>query len=98
MGLPDTAHIILYAPTMREGASNCLEADSIVEACEKLFGGPCIILIREHPQMEMESGRYVFSDKVRSASVSQYPDVQEIMAVSDMPRINRYIINASHNA
>lgn len=69
MGLPDTAHIILYAPTMREGASNCLEADSIVEACEKLFGGPCIILIREHPQMEMESGRYVFSDKVRSASV-----------------------------
>ena len=84
MGLPDTAHIILYAPTMREGASNCLEADSIVEACEKLFGGPCIILIREHPQMEMESGRYVFSDKVRSASVSQYPDVQEIMAVSDM--------------
>ena len=84
MGLPDTAHIILYAPTMREGASNCLEADSIVEACEKLFGDPCIILIREHPKMESKHGRYVFSDKVRGAYVSQYPDVQEIMAISDM--------------
>ena len=34
--------------------------------------------------MESKHGRYVFSDKVRGAYVSQYPDVQEIMAVSDM--------------
>lgn len=82
MELPDTAYIILYAPTLRESASNCLETNYIIEACERLFSGSCILLIREHPQMEAESGRYIFSDKIRN--VSKYPDVQEIMAVADM--------------
>ncbi len=82
MELPEPVHIILYAPTLREGVSNCLDADYIVEACEKLFNSSCVLFVREHPQMEAESGRYVFSDKVRN--VSKYPDVQEIMAAADM--------------
>ncbi len=74
--------VILYAPTLREGESNKIDAQLILTACETLYANPCILLIREHPKMAMQAGRYCFSKKIINAS--DYPDVQEILAVSDM--------------
>lgn len=82
MGLPYDAAVILYAPTVRKGESNLIDASYILQACEKLYLCPCIMLIREHPQMAGREKRYVFSDRVVNAS--DYPDVQEILALADM--------------
>lgn len=82
IGISNKAIIILYAPTIRDRESNLLNISYILEACERLYSSNCIMLIREHPQMTLSSDRYTFSDKV--INVSEYSDVQKILAASDM--------------
>lgn len=82
LGIGEGFSVILYAPTLREGESNRIEVDYLLEACERLYTNRCVVLIREHPQMEMRTGKYMFSDRV--IDVSDYPDMQEIMVAADM--------------
>ncbi len=82
IGIPKETSVILYAPTLRDGESNRIDVPYLLDACEKLFANHCVMLIREHPQMKMQPGRYTFSDNV--INVSDYPDMQEILAVSDL--------------
>lgn len=82
LGIPDGAGIILYAPTLRDGDSNGIDVPCVLKACGQLYEKDCIILIREHPQMKLQEGRYLFSDRV--INVSDYPDIQELLAVSDL--------------
>lgn len=82
IGVEEDAVVILYAPTLRDGDSSMIDAPYVIEACQKLYNRPCVMLIREHPQMKMKSGRYVFSGKV--INVSDYADVQELLAAADM--------------
>lgn len=73
---------VLYAPTIREMESNVLDTEKVIECIEKKYNRECILLIREHPQMKMKEGRYEFNGKVKDAS--DYPDVQELLAASDL--------------
>lgn len=82
IGVAKGMKVILYAPTLREGNSSRIDVPYVIEACEKLYNCPCMMLIREHPQMQSDTGRYAFSDKVVNAS--GYSDVQELLAVADM--------------
>lgn len=82
IGVAEDVAVILYAPTLRDGDSTLIDAFYMIEACQKLYNRPCVMLIREHPQMNMKAGRYVFSDRV--INVSDYADVQELLAAADM--------------
>lgn len=82
LGIPERVSVILYAPTLREGESNRIDVPCLLEACESLYVNRCVMMIREHPQMEIQRERYVFSNRV--INVSDYPDMQELMAVADM--------------
>lgn len=82
LGIPEGVSVILYAPTLRDGESNRIDVPRVSEACCQLFEKDCFVLIREHPQMKLREGRYLFSDRVINAS--DYPDIQELLAVSDL--------------
>lgn len=73
---------ILYAPTLRVGKSNVIDTYAVLKAFESFFGEDCVLLIREHPQMKLEPGRYVFNDKI--LNTCEYPDIQELLAGADV--------------
>lgn len=91
-GLPETAKIIMYAPTFRGGSQSIdrkLEKENhapdyerLVAALEKRFGGVWYIFLRLHPQMVV---RHMLSheENDRLVDVSQADDMYEILAGCD---------------
>lgn len=89
MGIDRTSHIFLYAPTFRD---NMTEKDlhiykrqwhDILETLSKRFGGKWVGFIRLHPNIaKLDKKHRLAEDDVYD--VTDYPDMQELLAVSDM--------------
>ena len=73
--------IILYAPTYRDaGDMNPFTMD-YQQVLDQL-GDEYVMLIRLHPRMKKYAESLVYTDRIINAS--SYPDMQELMAVSDI--------------
>lgn len=83
--IPDSAKIVIYAPTYRKGReTNYIQLDGakVIEALEKKFGGSWYMLKRLHPTMTQKSNELKYNEHILNAS--DYDDMQEIMAASDV--------------
>lgn len=84
--IDSSKRIVLYAPTFRVNKSldvYSLDFDRVIHSCECKFGGKFVLFIRLHPNMKDE----VFSISAFNSeiiSVSQYPDVQELLVAADV--------------
>lgn len=85
-------HILLYAPTMREGDQDSskptkkpysIEWDALYSACCEKFGGDWTILVKWHPVlMNKLSSDFILSKHV--INVTNYSDMQELLKASDV--------------
>lgn len=77
--------IVIYAPTFRKNETNDYITFDYKKCCEKLkekFDGEFVLLIRLHPNDIEHAKQIKESDIVKNATL--YPDVQELLAVSDI--------------
>lgn len=80
--LPLKYHIALFAPTFRgdfQDANISLNYSKVLQALIDRFGGKWVILFRAHPMLRKSAES--FSDVI---DVSDYPDMAELLAVSDI--------------
>lgn len=86
--IPVKNHILLYAPTFRDGYENGQEIDlspynieypALKATLEKRFGGTWSIMIRWHPIMERSA---VLTDTM-AVNVTAYPDIQDLILSCD---------------
>lgn len=89
MGIDGASHIFLYAPTFRD---NMTEKDlhiykrqwhEILDTLSKRFGGKWVGFIRLHPNISKLDKDHSLSE-ANVYDVTDYPDMQELLAVSDM--------------
>ena len=86
-GIPDDAHIIMYAPTFRNSKSfeyYALDYQRVIEAVKQRFGGEWRLLLRYHPSMKVlvEELNANLPDGV--IDMTAYPDMQELVAITDI--------------
>ena len=89
-GVPPTNRIMLYAPTFRDKPEDNLSAcrldfDRLLKMLKKKFRGEWTLMIRFHPNVaryNLTEQLVALSDKILDAT--HYPDVQELIAASDM--------------
>lgn len=87
LNLPANRHLALYAPTFRaDQYFDCyaLDAQRLVSACERRFGGEWTVLIRLHPNIAGKSTGLFPYDGQRIVDATAYPDMQELLAGADM--------------
>ncbi len=93
--IPSEAMILIYAPTFRGGSqSKCrsvntdeatIEFERLISSLEKRFGGRWYIFLRLHPQLAAKMEKLKVRQKSdRLIDVSQRPDMNEIIAASDV--------------
>lgn len=89
MGIERTSHIFLYAPTFRDDMT---EKDlhvykrqwhDILDTLSKRFGGKWVGFIRLHPNIAKLDKNHSLAE-ASVYDVTDYPDMQELLAVSDM--------------
>ena len=84
-------NIALYAPTFRDQDYSNLDDNSYYdldivktkEALEKKFGGKWVFAVRLHPNVSKDVNK-VFENKSYIVNATDYPDVQELLASSDL--------------
>lgn len=77
--------IILYAPTFRDNSDKNpydIDFNKVIKECEKIKGQNVTILIRMHPNVTEMDSLFCYSKKIKN--VTNYPDMQELLCVSDM--------------
>lgn len=83
--LPDDK-LLLYTPTFRDiesGDAFAIRLDDTLDAMEHRFGGRWKALVTLHPNFKWyHKPTFAFSDRI--ISVSGCPDLQEIMAITDI--------------
>ena len=94
-GIPQKAHILLFAPTFRAGSQarqRTVEAErvqldfqAVLDALAARTGGKWYLLLRLHPQVAAHLAEYPLVDKnvQHVADASQYGDAYELLAASD---------------
>lgn len=86
IGFNKSKKILLYAPTFRKTFRKedyKLEYKKLLDTVNQVFDGEFIILMRLHPNAaHLEDELNLSEDNVFSAS--QYPDMQELLAISDV--------------
>ena len=84
MGLDEETRLLLYAPTFRADFKldhYTLDYSKVLKSCENQFGGKWITGIRLHPNLK---GHIELPDKNGVLDLTDYPDVYEIMASTDL--------------
>ena len=85
LGVPKNAKVVLYGPTFRDAHNfDCynIKPDVLFEALEERFGGEWVLLTRYHPTVRKLSTGFEGSSNI--INVSDYPDIQELMLISDI--------------
>ncbi len=93
--IPLDANVLLYAPTFRGGSQNknrqveaessSLDFERLIEALESRFGGTWYVFLRLHPQLAAQMDAFPMKkNNERLIDVSQRPDMNEIIAASDV--------------
>lgn len=78
--------LLLYAPTFRNGDSfepYAIDYDRILKACKERFGGHFVALVHLHPNI-IKKFDCVSYDQRRVIDTTDYPDMQELIAASDI--------------
>lgn len=81
LNLPVAKKFILYAPTFRTGKSMEAYQMDYKRVLEQL-GEEWIMLIRLHPQLQNKAKKLKYTERIINATF--YPDMQELMAASDI--------------
>lgn len=84
-GIPEDAHIVIYAPTYRKGRQTDkvqLNGEKVLHALHEKFGGEWYMLKRLHPTMKQRAGELSYGSHILNAS--GYDDMQELLAASDV--------------
>ena len=84
-GLPEDAHIALYAPTFRKNHDTSvydLDTEALLESLKDRFGGDWYLLMRLHPHLVNLTGCFNYSEHVLQAT--GYDDAQELLAAADV--------------
>lgn len=90
LGIPLNKKIALYAPTFRLNTADAgnpidifrFDYEKIRTALENKFGGEFVFLLRMHPNIARYRHLFEFTDKIMDATA--YPDIQELLAFSDV--------------
>lgn len=91
LGLPDSRHYLLYAPTFRNEKQKTfstrfvwtgLDFTLLKQTLEQKFGGTWSVFLRLHPVVAIHSSELDLPDFVIDAST--YDDSQELVAASDI--------------
>lgn len=85
--LPAGRRLALYAPTFRADQNlGCytLDAQRLLSACERRFGGQWTVLIRLHPNIAGKSAGLFPYDGEKLVDATAYPDMQELLAGADL--------------
>ena len=88
LNIQDNQKIVLYAPTFRKKQTDpdlsvyTIAWDSVLDSIKKRFGGEWIALVRLHPNISKYSSLLQLGNN--AIDVSDYPDMQELMAISDI--------------
>lgn len=83
--MKEDTHILLYAPTYREGETTVfheLDYDGLVEALKQRFGGKWVIMVRYHFLDRKLAALDAFNPNIINAT--NYPDIQDLMLVADI--------------
>ena len=83
--LSQTKKVLLYAPTYRSVHDVSLfiwDYEKVLDLLSERFGGEFVMLLRLHPNFAQLSEQIKYSERVISAS--GYPDMQELLAASDV--------------
>ena len=78
--------LVMYAPTFRanlESDAYSIDYDRLKACCERRFGGTFSVLVRLHPNV-IKNSDFIDFDGVDRINASYYPDMQELLAVSDV--------------
>ena len=85
LGLKEAEKVVLFAPTFRDDHSTpfMVNFERLLQNISCLYNSTCKLLLRLHPN-DVQNG--FFSDRAFDGvmDVSSYPDVQELLLVSDM--------------
>ena len=88
MGINEDSKILFYAPTFRKNQEELglsifmLDWENLLDAAQKRFGGIWVGAIRLHPNISHLANQLNLPENVYN--LSDYPDIQEILAVSDI--------------
>lgn len=90
LGIAQNKKVILYAPTFRLNtvdpkdpvAPFKFDYENCRKKLGKKFGEEYVFLLRMHPNIAKYSNLFSFSDDIKNAT--GYPDMQELLAVSDV--------------
>lgn len=94
-GIAEEASILLYAPTFRGGnqkgarevsaEETTVDLQGVTEALGRRFGGNWVTFLRLHPQLAAKrEGMRLTEGGIVKVDVSQYPDMNELIAASDV--------------
>lgn len=78
-------HYILYAPTFRRNLSfqaYSLDFKRVLDCCERNFQKNFVFLVHLHPNIATRFSEITYDSQIINATL--YPDMQELMAVSDI--------------
>lgn len=84
-GIDESKKIVVYAPTFRtNGKIDAYKFDynKVTECLSKIFKEEFVMLIRLHPNVSSYGANLSYAENILNAS--DYPDIQEILAVADV--------------
>lgn len=83
--LPTNCRIILYAPTFRDGEDLSVykfNYEALINAANERYGAGHVLLIRLHPKLAIQKDFFSYKENVIQAS--DYPDMQELLAATNI--------------
>ena len=89
-GLPNDINILMYGPTFRDSQDFSvynIDYVRLLETVKAKFGGEWAVFLRFHPCMRTLFGskaEYNYGDKYPIINVTTYPDIQELIAITDI--------------
>ena len=90
LNVPPDNKIIMYAPTFRDNPNTWsdvykFDVQNLLKAVKKKFGGKWTLFMRLHPNIAATPfAKNYFTNAENVINVTNYPDMQELIVVSDM--------------
>ena len=85
LSIEKNTRVILYAPTYRDNKSIehfKIDFNEIIDAAKEKYGGSWVVLVKLHYSNRQNAKE--IADNKNVINVSRYPDIQELMLISDI--------------